>query len=56
MAEVRPKPSREILNLKKIQETLARQKEYIEAQKVKSKVDQLVSVHDLCWGKTSKCV
>jgi hypothetical protein len=51
LAEVRPKPSREILNLKKIQDTLAKQKEYIEAQKVKSKVDQLVSVHGQCWGE-----
>ncbi|GAQ83145.1 hypothetical protein KFL_001370150 [Klebsormidium nitens] len=43
LADVRPKPNKEILNLRKIQEILAKQKEYIEAQKVKAKVDQLVS-------------
>ena len=38
----RPKDSAELLNLRKIQETLAKAKEYIEAHKVQQKCFQLV--------------
>mmetsp|Transcript_15650 Transcript_15650/g.39730 ORF Transcript_15650/g.39730 Transcript_15650/m.39730 type:complete len:229 (+) Transcript_15650:222-908(+) len=37
----RPKYSKELLNLRKIQETLAKQKQYAEAHKVQQKADQL---------------
>lgn len=40
-SQVRPKFSRDLLNLRRIQETLARQKEYAEAHKVKVKADNL---------------
>lgn len=38
---VRPKRSRDLLNLRRIEETLARQKEYAEAQKIKLKADNM---------------
>eukprot|EP00698_Gefionella_okellyi_P022164 TRINITY_DN7306_c0_g1_i1.p1 TRINITY_DN7306_c0_g1~~TRINITY_DN7306_c0_g1_i1.p1 ORF type:complete len:216 (+),score=57.64 TRINITY_DN7306_c0_g1_i1:201-848(+) len=40
-ANAKPKFSRDLLNLRKIQETLAKQKEYAEAHKVKLKGDNL---------------
>jgi len=40
-AVLKPKFSRELLNLRKIQETLAKQKEYKEAHRVKTKADEL---------------
>lgn len=45
--QVRPKYSRDLLNLRKIQETLARQSEYAEAHKVKVKADNLVCCVEL---------
>ena len=39
---LRPKYSKELLNLRRIEETLAKAKEYAEAQRVKMKGDQLV--------------
>lgn len=41
-ANARMKFSRDLLNLRKIQETLAKQKEYAEAHKIKVKADNLV--------------
>ena len=38
---VRPKFSKELLNLRKIQETMARSKDYTEAHKLKLKADAL---------------
>jgi hypothetical protein len=37
----KPKFSKELLNLRKIQQTLAKQKEYAEAHKIKLKADNL---------------
>lgn len=39
--EIKPKFSRDLLNLRKIQETLAKQKDYAEAHKMKLKADAL---------------
>ena len=39
--QVRPKYSKDLLNLRKIQETLAKQKDYGEAHKMKLKADAL---------------
>eukprot|EP01036_Dinobryon_divergens_P029380 gene29380-38465_t len=39
--QIRPKFSRDLLNLRKIQETLAKQKDYAEAHKIKLKSDAL---------------
>eukprot|EP01052_Picozoa_sp_SAG31_P011450 SAG31_NODE_648_length_13204_cov_57.612908_4_plen_146_part_00 len=39
MQSVRPKFSKELLNIRRIQETLAKQKEYAEAHKTKMKAD-----------------
>ena len=43
-APKKAKFSKDLLNLRKIQETLARQKNYVEAQKVKLKGDRLESI------------
>ena len=42
MQSVRPKFSKELLNIRRIQETLAKQKEYAEAHKTKMKADLMV--------------
>jgi hypothetical protein len=39
--QIRPKYSKDLLNLRKIQETLAKQKDYAEAHKIKLKADAL---------------
>lgn len=39
--QIRPKFSKDLLNLRKIQETLAKQKDYAEAHKIKLKADAL---------------
>jgi hypothetical protein len=39
--QIRPKYSKDLLNLRKIQETLAKQKDYAEAHKMKLKADAL---------------
>ena len=43
--QTKPKFSKELLNLRRIQDHLARQKDYAEAHKMKLKSDALVRVH-----------
>lgn len=42
---IRPKFSKDLLNLRKIQETMARSKDYTEAHKLKLKADALEGIH-----------